>query len=330
MRVLVLHHPYRRPRFEQDFVDRLAEVPELDVAAADLEALAAGRLASNAGQATLGGYDALVLFVAFSRLRAAEPIDWRGFGGLRLLLEHDAIQSYSDLFDPTLRAAWPPVFRRHRFDRMVTSGHRVRELLAADGVPADWLPKAFEPKRFVDREGERSGVVTYGSAYRCRAIAERALAEAGLPPTRLPMTPYPELGAALGRHLACLAISSDLETPLERRDELDRVPAREIAMRPGLEPMAKLFEGAGAGCCPVADAMADLAPLGFRDGENALLFQSHDELVERVRWGLEHPEALRALGHAAARLAHARHTWAQRAIELRALVARALAGRSAS
>lgn len=330
MRALVLHHPYTRPRFEQDFVDRVAELAEFDVAAADLEALAAGRLASAAGPVAIGRYDAVILFVAFSRLRAAESIDWHGFGGLRLLLEHDAIQSYSDLFDPTLQGAWPPVFRRHRFDRMVTSGNRVRELLTADGIPADWLPKAFEPRRFVDREGERSGVVAYGSHYRCRAIAERALAEAGLAVTRLPMTPYLELGAALGRHLACLAISSDLEMPLERRDDLDLVPARAVAMRPGLEPMAKLFEGAGAGCCPVADAMADLAPLGFRDGENALLFRSHDELVERVRWGLEHPEALRALGHAAARLAHARHTWAHRATELRELVARALVERSAT
>jgi spore maturation protein CgeB len=99
-------------------------------------------------------------------------------------------------------------------------------------------------------------------------------------------------------------------------------------MLPGLEPMAKLFEGAGAGCCPVADAMADLEPLGFRDGENALLFATHEQLVERVRWGIEHPEALRAFGHAAARLGRERHTWTHRATELRDHLAHALVGRS--
>lgn len=328
MRVLLLHHPYTRPRFEQDFVDRVAALAEFDVVAADLDALAAGALATPSRPLELSRYDAVVLFVAFSRLRAAEAIDWRGFDGLRVLLEHDAIQSYSDLFDPTLRGAWPPVFRRHRFDRMVTSGNRVRELLAGDGIAADWLPKAFEPSRFADLEGARAGVVTFGSRYRCRALAERALVEAGLPLTRLPTTPYPELGAALAQHLACLAISSDLPTPVAARDALDLVPAREVAMVPGLEPMAKLFEGAGAGCCPVADAMADLAPLGFRDGENALLFATHAELVERVRWGIEHPDALRALGHAAARLVRERHTWAHRATELRDHLARALAGRA--
>ncbi len=65
-------------------------------------------------------------------------------------------------------------------------------------------------------KGERAGIVTCGSAYRCCRIAERAIVEAGLPLTRLPMTPYPELGAALTRHLARLAISSDLVPPLER------------------------------------------------------------------------------------------------------------------
>jgi hypothetical protein len=107
MRVLLLHHPYTRTRFEQDFVDRVAALGEFEVAAADLDALAVGKLASVAGPSELSRYDAVVLFVAFSRLRAAEPIDWRGYDGLRVLLEHDAIQSYSDLFDPTLKGAWP-------------------------------------------------------------------------------------------------------------------------------------------------------------------------------------------------------------------------------
>ncbi|MBK6308225.1 MAG: hypothetical protein IPF47_21855 [Gemmatimonadetes bacterium] len=34
MRALLLHHPYTYPRFEQDFVDRVAELPEFDVVAA--------------------------------------------------------------------------------------------------------------------------------------------------------------------------------------------------------------------------------------------------------------------------------------------------------
>jgi spore maturation protein CgeB len=93
--------------------------------------------------------------------------------------------------------------------------------------------------------------------------------------------------------------------------------------------MAKLFEGAGAGCCPVADDMADLRPLGFIDGETAITFRSHADLVDRLRWWFGRPEQLRDLGHAAARLAHARHTWAHRAIELRDIIARRLVGRSA-
>ena len=156
------------------------------------------------------------------------------------------------------------MFRRHRFDSMVTSGRAVQQRLAEDGIAADWTPKGFEPGRFADREGPREGVVSYGSAYACRVVAERAIAEAGLPLSRIAMTPYPELGAVLARFLACMAVSSDLSVPVERRPYLNGVPAREIAMRPGLEPMAKFFEAAGAGCCPIADAMEDLEALGFR------------------------------------------------------------------
>ncbi len=326
MKALVLHHPYTRPRFEQDYLDRLAQLPEFDVERGDLAALDEGRIRGSKEELALGAYDAVVIFVAFSQLRQAPPLRWEGYAGLRVLLEHDAIQNYSDLFDPTLMGTWPPVFHRHRFDLMVTSGRAVQQRFAEDAIAAEWVPKAFEPRRFADLDGARSGIVTYGSAYRCRVVAERAIAEAGLPLVRLPTTPYPELGTALARHLACLAISSDLLTPLALRDELDRTPPGDVAIRPGLEPMAKFFEGAGAGCCPVADDMEDLKALGFHDSETAITFRSHDELVERLRWWLARPEELRDLGRAAARLAHSRHTWAHRAAELRQVLARRIAG----
>lgn len=327
MKVLFLHHPYVRPRFEQDFLAQLGELPQFELLPANLEALAGGRLAGPAGELALGAYDAVLVFVAIDRLRAAPPLQWGRYRGLRLFVEHDAIQNYSDLFDPTLKGTWPPVFRKHRFDRMITSGRGVQQRLADDGIPADWLPKAFAPDRFCDDDGPRAGLVSYGSAYRCRLIAERAIVEAGLSLDRIPMTPYTDLGRVLNRYLACMAVSSDLLVPVEKRDQLGHIPARDVPMRPGLEPMAKFFESAGAGCCPVADAMEDLAALGFVDGETAILFRSHHELVERLRWWLDHPGDLRTLGKAAARLAHARHTWRHRALELRDCVARRLSGR---
>lgn len=322
MKALFLHHPYTRPRFEQDFVDRIAELAEFDSARADLGALSEGRLASADREIVLGSWDVVVVFVAFTALRNAEPLQWSGFGGLRVLCDHDAIQNYSDLFDPTLRGAWPEVFRRHRFDSIVTSGRAVQQRLIGEGIPADWVAKGFEPGRFADRDGPRDGVTTYGSAYLCRVIAERAIVEAGLPLTRIQMTPYPELGEVLARFLACMAVSSDLCVPLEQRALLASKPARGVPMRPGLEPMAKFFEAAGAGCCPIADAMDDLAELGFRHGESAILFRSHGELVDQIRWWLAHPQELRDLGRAASVRAHGEHTWAHRAQTLRNAVMR--------
>src|SRR6476660_8717256 len=101
MRALLLHHPYTYPRFEQDFVDRIGELPEFDVAAADLGALDTGMLASNDRSTALTHYDAVIVFVAFRRLRAAPTLAWGNFSGLRVLMDHDIIQNYSAIFDPT-------------------------------------------------------------------------------------------------------------------------------------------------------------------------------------------------------------------------------------
>ncbi len=223
---------------------------------------------------------------------------------------------------------------------MVTSGRTVQERLAADGIAADWVPKGFEPARFPTRSGRRSGIATYGSAYACRQVAERALRDAAIPLTRLDTTSYLQLGARLNQFLGCLAISSELEVPQEQRAalvlgmqrsrerSLQRSPegslARDVPMHPGLEPMAKFFEAAGAGCCPIADAMDDLAALGFRDGDTCLTFRSHAELVDKLRAAINAPATLQAMGAAAARLAHAEHTWAHRARALRDAIVRRL------
>jgi hypothetical protein len=325
MRVLLLYHPYVYPRFEQDFMDRVAELPAFNVRRADLAALSEGRLAGEGKVQPLAAYDAIIVFVAFNALRRAPQLDWQGFSGPRLLFDHDVIHNYSSMFDAKLNGLWGPEFRRHRFDVIVTSGGAVRRLLSDEGIAADWLPKAFEASRFADREGPRSGVVSYGSAYPGRKIAECALREAGTPVERLDTTPYPDLPGELTRYLAGMAVSTDITVP---RSETDAMPAREVGMRTGLEPMAKYFECAGSGCCPVSDAMEDLAALGFTDGVNAITFSSHGELVDRMRWWLARPEVLREMGRAAARHVHAHHTWRHRAAELAALVRARLGSQS--
>ena len=51
MKALLLHHPYVYPRFEQDFVRRIADLPEFDVARADIGALSLGVIAGLLGVA---------------------------------------------------------------------------------------------------------------------------------------------------------------------------------------------------------------------------------------------------------------------------------------
>lgn len=324
MKALLLHHPYVYPRFEQDFIDRVAELPEFDVASADLRALDTGILATATGPVAASRYDAIIVFVAFKRLRSAPTLSWGDFSGLRVLMDHDIIQNYSDIFGATLLGTWPPTFARHRFDTIITSGRLVQTRLEEEGIVADWVPKGFEAVRFFDQRAPRASLVTYGSAYLCRQVAERAVTEAGFALTRLPMTPYLELGATLNRFLGCMAISSDLALPLEQREHLHSMAARDVAIAPGLEPMAKVFESAGAGCCPIVDAMDDLHPLGFRDDETVLTFATHAELVDKLRAGLAAPDKMRAIGAAASKLAHAEHTWGHRALALREALRRRL------
>ncbi len=300
---------------------QVATLPGFVVAPATLEALDAGVLASPGGAVALGAFDAVIVFVAFRRLNVAKTLDWGGYRGLRVLMDHDVIQNYSAIFDASLQGAWPPAFRRHGFDSIIASGRAVAAKLEAEGVHADWVPKGFDPSRFSPRPGRRAGVASYGSAYACRQVAERALKEAGVKVTRLSPTPYPKLGAKLSAFLACMAVSSELGAAPEG------APARDAPMTPGLEPMAKFFESAGAGACPVADAMDDLEALGFRDGESVLTFRTHGELVDKLAAALADPKRLRAMGDAAAARAHAGHTWAHRAATLYAAIERRVARR---
>jgi len=85
---------------------------------------------------------------------------------------------------------------------------------------------------------------------------------------------------------------------------------------PGLNMRA--FETAGMGCFVLATRTAAQEEF-FRDGEHLAYFESAEELREKVRFYLDHPDERHRIAANLAALAY-QHTYRQRAIELLALL----------
>jgi hypothetical protein len=269
----------------------------------------------------VGDYDAVLFFVRFRELGLRPEFDWEGYRGLRLLLDFDINLNYHTLGETRYAGAWPPVLRRLDLDLVLTTGGEVAKLLRSEGIPAHWLPKGFDDTALRDLGGPRAGLCSYGHPYRSRrAMLDRLRRE------RVELTtfssPYQQLNDVLNRFLGCVIcnLGGSLRPGYWWRIANRIRPGLGLRLVPGIEPMIKNFEAAGAGCAPIVDHLDDLEALGFADGESMLCWHDFDDLIERCRWCLEHPEALAAIGARAHRLVHERHTWTHRAQEIRRLV----------
>jgi glycosyltransferase involved in cell wall biosynthesis len=269
--------------------------------------------------------DAIVIFSRYRRLLVAEPMDWRGYDGPRIQLEHDA---HTDLAaEGPWPGTWAETFRRHDFDHLIVSGVRLVEHFEAQGVPTSWLAKGFDSELFMDLGRERDGIAHYGTLYRSRRAMLRALERAGTPILHMDI-PYEELNDALNGRAGMVVCTfgsrvrwGKLGRAIERR-----WPGAALELGDEIEPMIKTFEIAGAGCAPLLVRTPDLELLGIADGETALLWSDFDELADIVREVQHECERLRAIGSAASELAHARHTWRHRATELQQIIDRVRRG----
>lgn len=256
-------------------------------------------------------YEVVVVFVRFRYLRAGPPVDWRGFTGTRVLLEHDAVQSYSHIAGGRFVGAWPAEIARHGFDLTLVSGREVAQRLEADGVRTAWVPKGYDELSFFDEDGVREGICHYGNRYAARAAMLRHLRRSGVRVSHV-AAPFEQLSGVLNRYAGCVVCNMEGRPafgPVGRALQ-HVVPGALVSVRPGIETMIKNFEVAASGCAPFFDAIPELAELGFVDGETAFVYSDFDELAERLR---ETPrEELREVGQRAAQLARERHTWSHR------------------
>lgn len=307
MRTLILHRPFDSPRAEVDMLDAFRAVADLAEWTESVETRT---------------YDAVVLFVPFRELLASPPIDWKGFDGLRAMLDHDACQNYWSVDERGLfLGRWPEVVRRHQIDLLIVSGQLLAQRFELDGVRAAWLPKACDVTRFRDLGLAREGTVHYGSPRRARAAMLRHVRRANFAVDDL-SAGYVDLPQALNRFAACLICNAAGSVPFGRLGRAINRVRPFVRIGPSMEPMLKNFEGAACGCAVFTDEHPDLAALGFVDGKTVVTYSDFDQLTEKLRSYQYDTEGLAAIARAGADLVNSRHSWQHRALELTSMLER--------
>jgi hypothetical protein len=270
----------------------------------------------------LADFDACIYHVRFRLRRAAEPLQWGSYGGLRIWLDTDAWQNFHS--GTQQHGRYPMVFQRDRFDLLVCTGRAVTRRLASEGVNAHWLPKGYEEDAFFDLGKARNGVCTFGRPWPSRRALLHRLERASVGVTDV-SGPYGTLNERLNMFAGALVCNMPGAIPFNRPGPLG-VPARFLhrlypgfaTVDRGIEPMAKTFEVAGAGCAPIIDAIDELADLGFVSGETCLIYQNFKQAEEILR-DTDDVE-LRTIGRRALDLARYRHTFARRGADFARVV----------
>jgi spore maturation protein CgeB len=95
---------------------------------------------------------------------------------------------------------------------------------------------------------------------------------------------------------------------------------RHIAAAEGYANNMRLYEATGVGALLLTEAAPNLAEL-FEPGREVVAYGSDEELVELLRHYLAHPDARREIAAAGQRRTLSEHTYAQRMVELQAILA---------
>jgi len=320
VRALVLIEPPEWRKTEVDLVESLGALDDVTVHEVPLDRWEIPDLAD---------YDAVVTYLPFRNLRLRAPIPWQGYRGLKVMLENDGFMDYCGWWGATIAGQWAEYVPSMGIDLMVVSGRNAAAHFTAMGIETAVLPKGYSPGIMSDLDGERDGVCHYGQLYPGRAEMLRRVRQAGIAIDHVKV-PLADLNPTLNRYLADVVCNMPVEIPYGRAGRaVERLlPGSLLRVLPGPEPMMKNFEATCAGCAVFMDDVPDLGPLGFVDGETAVVYADFDELIDKLRYWLDRPADLRAIGRAGAAVSIERHSWAHRAVELVDLLEGALATRS--
>jgi spore maturation protein CgeB len=182
--------------------------------------------------------------------------------------------------------------------------HRCRAALTANVI---YLPEACNPSWHRPREAAIEPIVVVaGNMYAFRMRLLEQLLRAGIP-LRL-------YGPRWAGWLRSDLLGSAYTGQYIARDEKARVFRSAGVVLNTLHPgeMAsvncRLFEASGCGAAVLTDVRPDLDGL-FEVGKEVATFDTFDILVDKLRWMLDHPHEVRAMGDRAAARAHSDHTY---------------------
>lgn len=260
-----------------------------------------------------------VLWFVHYRLLVAEleGLNWADFTGHRILYDQDASHAVMSVGFQPVNNQWIPAFHRHKFDILLCSGKALTNTLNGLGVPALWLPKAYDPRYFRNLGLERRGYCYFGSPYVSRQAMLHRLNREGIAVEHF-ATDFTELNSVLNLYSALLVCTLSNWTRGRTSRFLRKLnPEWGLKLSTGPEPMLKLFEGAAAGCAVFNDYLDELSDLGFIDGETVVTWADFDELVEKARYYLAHESRLVEIGRHAGELCVQRHTWHHRVEDLK-------------
>ena len=261
-------------------------------------------------------FDVVLWFVHFRVLVKMPPINWCDYQGMRILYDTDAVQNFVRYGNNNYLGQWEIAFHQNHFDFLVCTGKRTAEKFNERGIKALWLPKACNPERLFDKNGNRSGIGYFGSPYLARKKM-LSLVEANGFTVNCFRSTYEELNDHLNRYLACLVCNyggyhNSRFAPLLRL----WIPDFSLVLTKPVEPMAKNFEISCTGCAPIADWSPDLDALGFVDGQNIVTYSSFNKLLDKLSFYLDSPELLRDIGKNSAQFVKRYHSWQVRARQL--------------
>jgi spore maturation protein CgeB len=184
---------------------------------------------------------------------------------------------------------------------------RARALL---GAPVHYLPEACNPRWHKPIGTERNGyVVVAGNMYPWRARLLERLLEADIP--------IKIFGSYWPRWLKSPEVRKHHTWRYITGDEKAREFRAAGLVLNSLYPAevdgynARVFEATGCGAAVLTEARPELEEW-FVSGQEVQTYSTFDELLERARWLLDHPDEGREMGDAAAKRAHAEHTYSHR------------------
>lgn len=257
--------------------------------------------------------DAVLWFVRFRELAERPRFDWGSYAGIRCMYDQDVIQDFTTVVDSPWRGRWPSVIRKNGIDVVFCTGRSARDHLVGHGIDARWIPKAVDTTVFRDLGLERDGVCTYGARYPARRAMVRTLRRQRVELEEF-SCPYAELNGLLNRYRAAVVCNMQV-APDSWWMQAARTMRRQQPPRflPSPETMLKNYEVAASGTGPFFDWGPELEDLGFIDGGTAVVYETFDDLIDRLRWYLSRPDDLARIAGAAAALCVDQHSWDHRA-----------------